>query len=300
LVIPEFNMRTPRINESVPVAVIAINGVDPFVVPEITSWEPLYVSPALLVSVVAPEKSATLSAAPPLIVPAPEVPADPDVPELPTAPFAPEVPELPLVPAEPEVPVLPELPEVPELPLVPDEPEVPELPVVPELPLVPVEPELPEVPALPLVPVEPELPLVPALPDVPFTPEVPEEPDVPAEPLVPVLPDEPDVPVEPELPEVPELPDVPELPAVPAGVNANDAVPKNPTPFTIELVKDDAETVPATVICDPLSVIIDSTTCSSPSDFNTLFFVNNVSFPTLLYVCGPINATEDVIPFPAS
>ncbi len=62
----------------------------------------------------------------------------------------------------------------------------------------------------------------------------------------------------------------------------------------------DAVITAVTITVDPSSVILELVTCSSPSDFNTLFFVNNVSFPTLLYVCGPINATEDVIPFPAS
>jgi hypothetical protein len=238
-------------------------------------------SAASLVNVVVPEKSATLFAAPPLIVPAPEVPADPDVPELPLEPGAPLL---------PEVPELPDVPALPDVPFAPDVPELPAVPAVPELPLVPVVPDEPE------VPVEPELPDVPVVPELPL---VPAEPDVPADPEVPVLPDDPDVPVDPldpAVPELPEVPDVPLDPAVPAGVNAYDAVPKNPTPFTIELVKDDAETVPATVICDPLSVMIESVTCSNPLLFNILFCVNNVSLPTLLKVCGPTITTDEVTP----
>jgi len=171
---------------------------------------------------------------------------------------------------------------VPELPAVPEVPELPLVPVVPELPLVPVVPELPVVPD------------VPELPEVPEVPELPEVPVVPELPLVPV------VPLEPDVPELPDVPDVPELPAVPAGVNANDAVPKNPTPFTIELVNEDAETVPATVICDPLSVIIESLRCSAFALLTNLFVVKLVSLPILLNVCGPINTTDEVTPAPAA
>jgi hypothetical protein len=42
--------------------------------------------------------------------------------------------------------------------------------------------------------------------------------------------------------------------------------------------------------------MIESTTCSSPADFNILFCVSNVSFPTLLNVAGPTNNTDDVVP----
>ena len=183
----------------------------------------------LLLRAVVPVKYATLFAAPPLMVPAPDVPA------------------LPLVPAEPDVPVLPLVPVEPELPDVPDDPDVPALPLVPELPDVPFAPEVPADPEVPVLPEEPDVPVEPELPLVPALPDVPELPLVPVDPLVPVLPEEPDVPVDPLDPEVPELPVVPEVPldpAVPAGVNAYDAVPKNPTPFDIELVKDDADTVP--------------------------------------------------------
>jgi hypothetical protein len=43
-------------------------------------------------------------------------------------------------------------------------------------------------------------------------------------------------------------------------------------------------------------VIIESTICSSPADFNTLFCVNKVSLPILLNVAGPTNNTDDVVP----
>ena len=97
----------------------------------------------LLLNVVVPVKYATLFAAPPLIVPAP------DVPELPFAPLAPLVPELPFAPLAPLVPELPFAPLVPDEPLVPELPEVPELPLAPEVPDEPLVPDEPEVPELP-------------------------------------------------------------------------------------------------------------------------------------------------------
>jgi hypothetical protein len=170
------------------------------------------------------------------------------------------------------------VPAVPELPLVPDEPEVP------ALPLVPVVPELPDVPVVPLepdVPVEPELPEVPVLPELP---EVPDSPDVPDEPVVP---DEPEVPDVPDEPEVPLLPEVPEVPAVPAGVNAYDAVPKNPTPFVIELVKLVATTVPATPISAPLCETIESAMWSSPVAYVKYPLVRPTSSPNEPVFFGP-------------
>jgi hypothetical protein len=38
------------------------------------------------------------------------------------------------------------------------------------------------------------------------------------------------------VPLLPAIPDVPDVPLVPDGVSANEAVPKNPTPFDTELV----------------------------------------------------------------
>lgn len=67
-------------------------------------------------------------------------------------------------------------------------------------------------------------------------------------------------------------------------------------PPATELVYDVAVTVPATEICDPLSVTIESVTCSSPAPFNNLFCVNKVSLPILLNVGGPITKIEEVTP----
>jgi len=88
----------------------------------------------VLVSVVVPENIATLFAAPPLMVPAPEVP------ELPLAPVAPELPELPRVPDVPEDPADPALPAVPDVPVLPLLPFAPEVPADPDVPLLPAVP----------------------------------------------------------------------------------------------------------------------------------------------------------------
>jgi hypothetical protein len=77
-------------------------------------------------------------------------------------------------------------------------------------------------------------------------------------------------------------------------------VPKKPTPFEIELVNEDADTDPLTVICDPLSVMMESERCSELLLFGILFVLKFVSFPTSLKVCGPINNTDDVVPAPAT
>jgi hypothetical protein len=56
----------------------------------------------------------------------PEVPDEPDVPELPELPEEPDVPELPDEPDVPELPEVPDEPELPDVPELPDEPELPE------------------------------------------------------------------------------------------------------------------------------------------------------------------------------
>ena len=62
----------------------------------------------------------------------------------------------------------------------------------------------------------------------------------------------------------------------------------------VRFVPTDNPLVIDTVI--PLSVICESEMCSNPPPFNTLFWVNNVSLPTLLNVGGPTSNTEDVTP----
>ncbi|MEY8661520.1 LPXTG cell wall anchor domain-containing protein [Ligilactobacillus faecis] len=62
-----------------------------------------------------------------------------EVPEIPEEPEKPEVPEVPEEPEKPEVPETPEEPEKPEVPETPEEPEKPEVPETPEEPEKPAE-----------------------------------------------------------------------------------------------------------------------------------------------------------------